>query len=85
MHLCKKLELELKIIPISKEGILSEDEIINNCDDTTKVLSLTHMSNDFDNESCQICFTDEKILSLRVSKIELSSQTQKLRSSTTKS
>ncbi len=45
MHLCKKLELELKIIPISKEGILSEDEIINNCDDTTKVLSLTHMSN----------------------------------------
>ena len=45
MHLCKKLELELKIIPISNEGILSEDEIINNCDDTTKVLSLTHMSN----------------------------------------
>ena len=45
MHLCKKLELELKIIPISKEGILSEEEIINNCDDTTKVLSLTHMSN----------------------------------------
>ncbi len=45
MHLCKKLELELKIIPISKEGTLSEDEIINNCDDTTKVLSLTHMSN----------------------------------------
>ena len=43
MHLCKKLEL--KIIPISKEGILSEEEIINNCDDTTKVLSLTHMSN----------------------------------------
>ena len=45
MHLCKKLELELKIIPISKEGILSEEEIINNCDDATKVLSLTHMSN----------------------------------------
>ena len=45
MNLCKKLGLELKIIPISKDGILSEDDIINNCDDSTKVLSLTHMSN----------------------------------------
>ena len=45
MNLCKKLGLELEIIPISNEGILSEDDIINSCDNTTKVLSLTHMSN----------------------------------------
>ena len=45
MNLCKKLGLELEIIPISSEGILSEDDIINSCDNTTKVLSLTHMSN----------------------------------------
>ena len=45
MNICKKLGLELEIIPISNEGILSEDDIINSCDNTTKVLSLTHMSN----------------------------------------
>ena len=45
MNLCKKLGLELEIIPISNEGMLSEDDIINSCDNTTKVLSLTHMSN----------------------------------------
>ena len=45
MNLCKKLGLELEIIPISNEGLLSEDDIINSCDNTTKVLSLTHMSN----------------------------------------
>ena len=45
MNLCKKLGLELEIIPISNEGILSEDDIINSCDNATKVLSLTQMSN----------------------------------------
>lgn len=45
LQICNKSNLDLKIIPIDKNGVIDEKQIISNCSKNTKVLAITHMSN----------------------------------------
>jgi cysteine desulfurase/selenocysteine lyase len=45
MKICDNSNLELKIVPVDKNGIIDEQQIIDTCNDTTKILAITHMSN----------------------------------------
>lgn len=45
LKICNKSKLDLKIIPIDKNGAIDEKQIIKNCTKDTKVLAITHMSN----------------------------------------
>lgn len=45
LNICKKSNLKLKIIPVNQNGIIDEQQIIDNCNDSTKMIAITHMSN----------------------------------------
>ena len=45
MKICDNSNLELKIVPVNENGIIDEQQIIDICSDTTKILAITHMSN----------------------------------------
>ena len=45
MKLCKRNNLDLKVVPINEDGEISEQKIIDSCNEKTKVLAITHMSN----------------------------------------
>ncbi len=45
MNICKNSNLELKIIPVDQNGIIDEQQIIDNCNEKTKMIAITHMSN----------------------------------------
>ena len=45
MKICDNSNLELKIVPVKENGIIDEQQIIDTCNDTTKILAITHMSN----------------------------------------
>ena len=45
MRICNLSNLELKIVPINDNGIVDEQQIIDSCNQSTKVLAITHMTN----------------------------------------
>ena len=45
MKMCDNSNLELKIVPVNENGIIDEKQIIDCCNESTKILAITHMSN----------------------------------------
>ena len=45
MKICDNSNLELKIVPVNENAIIDEQQIIDTCNETTKILAITHMSN----------------------------------------
>lgn len=45
LQIAKKFLFEIEIVGVNENGNISEQDIINACDESTKFLALTHMSN----------------------------------------
>ena len=45
MKICENSNLNLKIVPIGDNGEITEQQIIDSCNNSTRVLAITHMSN----------------------------------------
>ena len=45
LQIAKKFQFDIEIVGVNENGNVSEQDIVNACDDSTKFLALTHMSN----------------------------------------
>jgi len=45
LQIAKKFQFDIEIVGVNENGNISEQDIVNACDDSTKFLALTHMSN----------------------------------------
>ena len=45
LQIAKKFQFEIEIVDVNENGNINEQDIVNACDDSTKFLALTHMSN----------------------------------------
>jgi len=45
LQIAKKFQFEIEIVGVNENGNINEQDIVNACDDSTKFLALTHMSN----------------------------------------
>ena len=45
LQIAKKFQFDIEIVGVNENGNINEQDIVNACDDSTKFLALTHMSN----------------------------------------
>ena len=45
LQIAKKFKFDIEIVGVNENGNINEQDIVNACDDSTKFLALTHMSN----------------------------------------
>ena len=45
LQIAKKFQFDIEIVGVNENGNINEQDIVNACDDSTKLLALTHMSN----------------------------------------